>query len=217
MRALKRSVQENFLGQVWLCAKAGCLQTTGVRSGSGLLVGGEVGGVQIDVAAARGDDAEDREVDVADGGNDEGVLHANVVGETAFEGGENGSSDDGLNHETGAFAGEFAKACDSQSEDAGEHDGVEEPDCDDAGHGYVAAGEHGGDDQAAGDESGSGESFAGADVAQDPGADEASDHRSSPVEGDVVGGGFFAEAEDMRKAEIVNTETAGACIGCSVC
>ena len=39
---------------------------------------------QVYVAAAGGENAEDRDVDVANGGDDEGVLNADAVGEVAF-------------------------------------------------------------------------------------------------------------------------------------
>ncbi len=65
----------------------------------GLLGGYEVPWVLVDVFAAGGDDAEGRDVDVADGRNDEGVLDADAVGEMAFGEGNESSADDGGYHE----------------------------------------------------------------------------------------------------------------------
>jgi hypothetical protein len=55
--------------------------------------------VLVDVFAAGGDDAEDRDVDVADGWNDEGVLDADAVGQVTFGEGKEGAADDGGYHE----------------------------------------------------------------------------------------------------------------------
>ena len=60
---------------------------------------GGVSGVLVDVFATGGEEAEDRDVDVADGGDDEGVLNSDAVGEVAFGEREDGATDDGLNHE----------------------------------------------------------------------------------------------------------------------
>ena len=64
------------------------------------------GGAEVDVAATGGDDAEDGDVDVADGRDDEGVLDADAVGEVAFGERKQGTAYDGLNQEAGSFAGE---------------------------------------------------------------------------------------------------------------
>ena len=88
-------------------------------------------GILIDVFAAGGDEAEEGYIDVADGGDDEGVLDADAVGEVAFGEGKEGAAYDGLDQEARAFAGEFAETGEAEAEDAGEHDGVEEADGED--------------------------------------------------------------------------------------
>ena len=120
-----------------------------------LLCGCCVAGVSwvlVDVFAAGGDDAEDGDVDVADGWDDEGVLDADAVGEVAFGEGDERAAYDGGDHEAGAFAGEFAETGEAEAEDAGEHDGVEEADGEDGVEGDGSSGGHGGEDEAEGDE-----------------------------------------------------------------
>src|SRR5260370_15556363 len=73
-------------------------QTT-ARATPGLLGGCDVPWVLVDVFAAGADDAEDCNVDVADGRNDEGVLDADAVGEMAFGERNESSADDGGDHE----------------------------------------------------------------------------------------------------------------------
>ena len=58
-----------------------------------------VSGVLFDVFATRGEKAEERDVDVTDRRDDEGVLDSDAVGEVAFGEREDGATDDGLNHE----------------------------------------------------------------------------------------------------------------------
>ena len=162
----------------------------------------------LNVGAAVSDGSVEGDVEIADGGDDEGVLEAYLVCEMTFREGDEGSADDGCDHEGRPPAGEFSQAAETEGEDIGEHDGVEEADEDDAAHGEVSVGEHRDDDQQRGGTGDEGEQRAGADAGEDGGADETAGHGSSPVERDEEGRSLFREVADVVEAEVVDEEAA---------
>ena len=91
------------------------------------------------------------------------MVNADAVGEDALQLGDDGSAYDGGDQQAGGFAGERAHFGDAQREDAGEHDGVEEADEQDAPDGDVAEGEHRNDDQQRGDRGTEREQLSGLD------------------------------------------------------
>ncbi len=77
-------------------------------------------------------------------------MNADPVGNRTLHQRNNRSAHDRHDHDSRAVSGEGAEFRDAQSEDAGEHDGVEEAHQDDAPHGEVAGTEHGDCDESSG-------------------------------------------------------------------
>ena len=73
-------------------------------------------------------------------GMQEGVLDAEVVGESAKERGDDGSADVADGDDAGAFAGEGAELGDAEGEDVGVHDGVRDAAEDQGGDGDAGRG-----------------------------------------------------------------------------
>ena len=69
-------------------------------------------------------------------------MDADVVGDKPLGNRDEGAADNGHDQDAGAVAGQRSELRHPQREDAGEHDGVEEPDQDDAPHGQLARAEH---------------------------------------------------------------------------
>ena len=70
------------------------------------------------------------------------MVNSDLIGNRTLHQRNQRTSNNSHDHDSGAVAGERAKLSHAQGEDAGEHDGVEEADQDDAPHGEVSCGEH---------------------------------------------------------------------------
>ena len=76
------------------------------------------------------------------------MMDANVVGDPSLGDGNDGATDNRHDHDTGTVSGERSEFCNTQGEDAGKHNRVEQADEDDAVHSEMARSQHGGCDQA---------------------------------------------------------------------
>ena len=96
----------------------------------------------------------------------------------------------------------------SQREDGGEHDGVEETHRDDAAHRDSARGGDRDPDQRGGDHGRAAQHLTRRRGAQHGGADEAPDHRTAPIEGNVACRDALRQAADIRLREVIDQEAA---------
>ena len=125
------------------------------------------------------------DVDVAEGGEEEGVVDADVIGDEALQQRDERGAQDSHDQQAGAEVGQRSQLGQAESKNIGPHDGVEEADQDDAPHGDVAEGQHGCDDQAAGEDGGHAQHRTGAQLLGDAGAAEAANHGAAPIKRDV--------------------------------
>ena len=75
------------------------------------------------------------------------MVNSDVIRNRTLYNGNDRAAHDGHIQNSGSISRQRPKLSYAQSEDAGEHDGVEEPDKDHAPHCQMAAGEHGNDNQ----------------------------------------------------------------------
>ena len=83
------------------------------------------------------------DVDVAEDGEEKGVVDADVIGDEALQQRDERGAQDSHDQQAGAEIGERAQLGEAESKNIGPHDGVEEADQNDAPHGDVAKGQHG--------------------------------------------------------------------------
>src|SRR6202451_877308 len=140
-------------------------------------------------------------------------MDSDVIRNLALNFGHNGTTYDGHDHDSGTVAGERSKFGHAQSEDAGEHDGVEKSDKDDAVHGEMSCGQHRNRDQRGSTYRANAQQASGIHFLQKSGTDEASDHRAAPVEGNETGCTLFRQSANFRLAEVVHQEAADGDLG----
>src|ERR1700691_3842229 len=111
------------------------------------------------------------------------------------------------NHDSRSIASQRSQFGYAESENAGEHNRVEEADENNAPHGEVAGADHRYGHQRSGTDCANTEQMAGLDFLQKTGPDKTAYHCTAPIEGNEARGGFLREAADIRLAEVVHQET----------
>src|SRR5580704_3525834 len=91
----------------------------------------------------------------------------------------------------------------SQTENGGEHDRVEEANCENRPHGGVSVGQHGSDDQSRRRDRAKSKQISGFESLQKRSADEAPNHGTAPVKRDISGRGLLGEGRNFRQPKIV--------------
>ncbi len=118
--------------------------------------------------------------------------------------GKDGAARDGHSQETGSSSAQGAEFRFSQTEDGGEHDGVEEPHGENGPHGSVTVQEHGGSDERTSGNRAQGEEISRLESLQEWRAEKASDHGAAPVEGNISRRRFSLEAGDLGQTKIID-------------
>src|SRR6266496_6669121 len=134
-------------------------------------------------------------------------MYPDAVCDCSLRDWQDGSANDGHDHDSGTVAGERTEFRNTEGEDAGEHDGVEETYGENAPHCHVTGRKHG--DRHEGSSTGCADAkqVASFHLAQKRRAKESPDHCAGPIERDVAGGRLLGQTTDLRLAEIVNQET----------
>ena len=161
-------------------------------------------------------EAVEADVDVAERGEEEGVVDADVIGHKTLQQRDERGTQDSHHQQAGSKVGERAKLGKTEGENIWPHDGVEEADQNDAPHSDVAEGQHGCNHQAAGDDGGDSQYRTGAQFLGDAGAAETPNHGAAPIERDIEGGGFLRHVADVGLIQIVDEETSNRDFGADV-
>src|ERR1700719_1947731 len=146
-------------------------------------------------------------VQVTEDRQKECMMNANPIGNRALHYRDNGSAHYSHDHDSGTVSGERPKLGHSQSEDAREHDRVEEPDQNDAVHRKVPGGQHRDPDQRGRAHRADAKQPASTYFLQDCRPDEAADHRAAPVESHEASRNFVRETANLRLREVIHQET----------
>src|SRR5438270_477337 len=105
-------------------------------------------------------------------------MNTNSVREQSLQFGNNGATHDGRDEQRGAISGERSKSVDSQREDAGEHNGIEQSDEKDGPYCEVSESQHGHRHQQTRDNRIEAKKLSRRYLLQQSRAHEASNHRS---------------------------------------
>src|SRR5258708_3820595 len=89
----------------------------------------------------------EQDVQIANHGDEECVMNSDMVGNHALDQRNDRAAHDGHIQNAGTISCQRPEFGYSKTEDAGEHDGVEKSDCQNAPHGEVSGAQHRNDDQ----------------------------------------------------------------------
>src|SRR5580698_8569381 len=92
----------------------------------------------------------------------------------------------------------------SQTENGGEHDRVEEANCENRPHGGVSVGQHGSDDQSRRRDRAKSKQISGFESLQKRSADEAPNHGAAPVEGNISRRDLSGQGGNLGQAKIIH-------------
>src|SRR4029077_5567785 len=144
------------------------------------------------------------------------MMNADVIGDPSLGNGNDRSSNNRHDHDAGPIAGQGPEFRHAQRKDAGEHDGVEESDQNDAVHREVPGSEHRDRHEAAGAYRADGQKASSFHLLQERRTDEPSDHSPPPKEGNETGCHFFRQASNFGLAEVVDEEAADRNLGADI-
>src|SRR5579871_4209647 len=131
-------------------------------------------------------------------------MDANAIGHRALRQRYERASHNRHNEDAGTVAGQRTELRHAQRENAGEHDGVEESDQDDAPHGNVASAQHGDRYEHSSADGAQSQQSSGSNLLQQTRTNEAANHRTAPIKRDQSRGNFGGQSANFRLAKVVH-------------